>query len=474
MIEYWHEPTPSDNLKKLLEKNNFSLRKGNYTKYENYYDGIQSTKLTARQKDYLEQSTGNDYSENICDIIVNKMSDKIEVQSFVATPENENSTKISEQIIENSSIRSVLKTAITKTIELGDGYLIVDWNEENKQAEIIFNHPKMVNVIYDNENPNEIIFALKTWLSYEKGFLNPNGDEIQRLNLYANDRVEKYYCVGEGGDWEPWITEEGEWWPMPWTVDSKPGSKPLGVPVFHLKNNDRGKQFGTSELKKAIPLQNSLNKLWLDLFTIADAQAYPTRWVIGDSSTGTIKTNPGTLIKFANNDAKTGQWDAADLKQVIDLVQFRYRTIAAQTSTPFNELVRATTGTQSGESIRQAEQPLVEKVKDRQPFLGVSIGAAMKMAVKIQMIFGAETQIPETDLENIRFDVIWTPAQDRDEAKELESAEAKKRLGIPLDIILSELGYENVEEIMQKIDENEQKRFDENNRQINAGLLPTV
>lgn len=473
MSDFWYEPTPSDDLKELLESGNFAGRKTNYLTYENYYDGEQSTKLTQRQQDYLLTVNGLKYAENICDLIVDKMADKMEVQSFVCTPENPTASIIAEKIVENSMLDARLKTAVSKTIELGDGFLIVDWDKENNKSNIVYNHPNIVNVVYDEEKPDEIIYALKIWKTRSKGLMNPDGATIQRLNLYANDRVEKYYTDGEGGEWSPWIVD-GELWPMPWTSDSTPTGEPLGIPVFHLKNNDRGKQFGTSELKKAVVLQNGLNKMWLDLFTVSDTQAYPLRWATGDTSTGAIKSNPGVLLKFSNPETRVGQWDAADMKQIIDVIQFRYRTIAAQTKTPFHELVRATVGNQSGESIKQAEQPLIDKVKDRQPFIGSAIGAAMKMAVKLEMLFGLNTPIISEDLSNIRFDIVWKPAQDRDEEKELSIAEAEKRLGIPMEIILTKLGYEDVESIMQKIDEVEQKRIDDANRQINSGLLPSV
>lgn len=428
-------------------------RTNHYALYEEYYDGKHGTELLSRAQQYLMSRIPEiEYAENVCDLVVDAMADRLTIKGWKNATTEDEITEALDDFWTHNNMPEVHKTAIGRTIELGDGFLIVDWNAEAKMAEIHFNPPHIVKAEYDRENAQKMTLAVKVWNDNKTGPANPSGQDIQRMNIYYEDRIERYFTVAKDGDWSPYWDEDETQWPLPWTRDNEPGGEARGIPVFHMKNKARGNTYGTSELAKVIPLQNSLNKLWLDLFEIADSQGFPQRWGTGVSKAdaNNVTSGSGTMVTSSSETAKFGQFAAADLNQIVNLIDTRYRTIAGVTYTPVHMLVLAK-GILSGEALKKSEAGLVAKVKDRQPGMGLQISSAVDHALTIMSDNSIETKnfTPgETKIEP-----IWTEAENIDEMEKIEVAEGKRRAGIPLKQVLMDLGYKDVEAIMAMVKE---------------------
>lgn len=466
---FWVDPQDDQWLAKAADMNEIGgetvVRTDMYRKYTDYYDGKHLSELTGRAKQYLLNETGVEYSENICDLIVDAMADRLTIDGWTKEKGKEKVLDKAGEVWRFNNMDHVHKTGISRTLELGDGFFIVDWDEDAKMPAIHFNHPEMVKVEYEPDNPQKKRYAVKVWKDDRAGPVNPQGESLVRMNIYYDNRVERYWTdENDFKRWHPWFDEGEEFWPVPWTRDNEPdleGNNGRGIAVFHLKNKSRGKGYGVSELRKAIPLQNSLNKLWLDLFEVSDQQGYPQRWATGlgktqvgnsttNHSTGQARTGAGSLLTSTNPETKFGQFQPADLNQLVNIIDTRYRTIAGTTYTPIHMLVLAK-GILSGEALKKSEAGLVAKVKDRHAPLGNEFANIMMMCLALLQDNG--TTIEGFDYKTTHLEPLWCEAENVDELEKIEVAEAKRRVGVPLRKVLEELGYENVDELMDWVKE---------------------
>ena len=468
---FWMEPQPDEFLRVASDMNEIGGetvdRTDMYEKYKDYYNGKHLSELTSRAKQYLLNEAGVDYAENICDLIVDAMADRLTILGWSKEKAGETILDKVGEVWRFNNLDDVHKTAISRTLELGDGFLIVDWDPKAKMPEVHFNHPDKVKVEYEPNNPQKKRYAVKIWVDDTKGPVNPSGETLKRMNVYYENRIERYYTdQRDSRNWNPWFDEDEDFWPIPWTRDDEPdpdNENGRGIPVFHLKNKARGNQYGVSELRKAIPLQNSLNKLWLDLFEVSDQQGYPQRWATGlgktqadgpNHTTGNRSVGAGSLLTSTNPETKFGQFNPADLNMLVNVLDTRYRTIAGTTYTPIHMLVLAK-GILSGEALKKSEAGLVAKVKDRHASLGNEFSNIMMMCLMLLEDNGA--RIEGFNYETTRLVPLWTEAENIDEEEKVAVAEAKRRVGVPLRKVLQELGYEDVEELMKWVDEELEK-----------------
>jgi hypothetical protein len=432
-------------------------RTDNYETFRRYYDGEHVSELTGRAKQYLLQETNVDYAENICDLVVDAMADRLTIHGWKKEKGGETVVDKAGEVWRFNNMDEIHKTCISRTLELGDSFMIVDWDAEAKMPEIHFNHPKKVKVEYSPDNPQKKEYAVKIWKDNKVSPVNPSGDDVLRMNVYFENRIERYFTdTNDTLKWSVWFDEDDEYWPIPWTNDNEPdveGENGRGIPVFHLKNKARGNQYGVSELRKAIPLQNSLNKLWLDLFEVADQQGFPQRYATGigkQKSADVVGSGSGSLWTSSDPETKFGQFQAADLNMLVNVIDSRYRTIAGTTYTPIHMLVLAK-GILSGEALKKSEAGLVAKVKDRHPTFGNEFANIMMMCLALLDQNGVKVE--GFNYKTTHLEPIWGDAENVDELEKMEVAEAKRRVGVPLRKVFEEMGYEDVDQLMEWVRE---------------------
>lgn len=313
-----------------------------------------------------------------------------------------------------------------ESIACGDSYVIV-WPDGDGRATLYVQSAHDACVRYSKDLPGEIIMAAKRWTL-------PDGS--RRLNLYYRDRLEKYMAPGNESKDEPKAdsyqmhADEAEVWPLPNEWDR--------VPVFHFANNAPLGDFGASELREAVSVQDMVNKSVLDVLVGSEFQAFRQRYAIGlevpiDPVTGApkkdaLRAGAERLLLFAGEDVKVGEFGAMDLTQVIELWRQGAVAMAQVTGTPVHHFVMAT-GLVSGESQKTAEGRLDTKVKDRTRDFGEAWARVMALAVLIDT--GRD----------ISYGTNWADTKPRNEKEAWEVAEIKKSLGVSERQLLSELGY---------------------------------
>src|SRR5690606_11941260 len=119
--------------------------------------------LLDRAMEYLESVSGSKYAENICPIVVDSMTNKLKISGWSTTPDSKEATDQANTIWDWNNLDDEFKTAISRTCELGDGFLIVDYDPDAGMPTISFNPPDMVKAEYSPSNPKEMVYATKRW-----------------------------------------------------------------------------------------------------------------------------------------------------------------------------------------------------------------------------------------------------------------------------------------------------------------------
>lgn len=455
LIPVVDNPTPTPNAEQqdfLKDCADFisSGRLADYALFENYYDGNQNVKLTDRTKRFLEQHGSQvKWCENFSEVIVDVLAERLVVSGFGVYGEEEDAdtTEIHsyvDDLLEQNIFDSMQDVAHTTALIKGDAFLVA--YVDDGKPRLTWNPPEAFKVYYSAEKPDEPELFVKKWDTKKEGPSNPEGRAITRMNLYYEDRIEKYFCASDDGDFEKWTTE-GEEWPAPW-VDS--AGEPLGIPVFHLKYKSLGRPMGRSRLKAAIPFQDELNKQVVDLMMVMDHLGWPQRWCTGvDLDQGKLDTLIGDYVTAPNaSEFSAGQWDAADPKGILDSIEATLKRLSRRCRVPLHLITGG--DAPSGESLKAAESGIVRTAQLTQTEWGSVWENAVRMLIRLGQTFA---DAPAADLDTLTIRCEWDSAESRNDKEQAETALIYDQLGVSKDTNLTRLGFDPEEERDKKAQE---------------------
>lgn len=439
----------------------------------NYYDGEQKVYLTDRQKAWLALHTeaGLKFFVNHCATVVDTKVERLKVVGF-ALPDGKPATTLWDWW--DASRMDAMQIEIHRKAAVdGETFVLIDWNEEENRPEFIL-HPRYVDkqaggdgygiwVEYPQNNPYlRPTRAFKRWEE-----MDGNGDLRQRMTIYYPDRIEKYF-LKEG--WQKLIEGDEGTWPVPWVGA---GDKPLGIPVAHYRNPGQ-----RSDLKFVIPLQDALNKVWLDILAAVDSSGFQSVVTFGWLPTtdgAEPKTDGSNLLKVA-----PGQWvgtkktpaeagihviDPAKLGELLNSEERLVLRIAEVGKTPPSRFVVSRQIAAEG-TLKEQDGPLIAKVEECQTLYGNAYEDMMLQAARQSQAFG-QGDAP-MELEAGKISTLWQDAQARHEDQELQNAERKQKLRVPTTRIWKELGYTE-EEIIEMQKSPEYLAFATSLEQITSG-----
>lgn len=330
--------------------NAIKAKQGRYNLLDSYYLGSQPTVyLTSRLREIFN---GLDitFIENWCAVVVDACNERINLSGFESTDGG------IKDLLAAAWDRNILANEAsdihTDAMVMGDCYAIA-WQGEDKRAEVFYNDPRMVHVVYSAANPRKMAYAGKMF----------DGDDGKaRLTLYYPDRLEYYTSSKAQKDLST---------PNSFVADTAEGesgkaANPFGrVPVFHFKFN----RHCNSDLVNVIPLQNGTNKLLVDMMVAAEFGAFNQRWVISQSDTSQLKNAPGQVWEIPAGDgqgqgAAVGQFESTDLTNYLDAIDRLSQAIGVISRTPKHYFFKQT-GDPSGEALIAMEGPLNKKAQDR-------------------------------------------------------------------------------------------------------------
>jgi hypothetical protein len=402
-------------------------RRNTYLIAEEYYEGTNLEIFSNNRWLQVLGSVKNNFRFNFARTVVDSVLHRLEIANITANTEEANK-KIND-IWEMNDLQIDADEIHRRALLFGDCYAIV-WTDIDGQTTVDYNSPLTTVMVYDDESPRTKRFAAKLWqsedpLDYTK--------KISHLNMYYPDRIEKYTMPGEVINI---VSANGF---LPVSVVENPWGE---VPVFHFRTS---KQYGRPEHADAYGPQDAINKLMTTHMITVDYQGAPQRYALsgsGNSSefedfdeTGTdvenigrLKNGPGELWYLKGVD-KVGEFSPADHKVFTEPVRDFVRAMASITNTPLHYFEK-TGSIPSGESLRTAEAPLVAKVKDRQITFGSTWADMFRFILKMENTVEPNVQVRWKDIESMDSLDAW------------EVAVKKKVVGVSLEQILIEMGYD--------------------------------
>lgn len=436
-----------------------------YVKFRRYSDGDQDLAFATPKYAAIFGQLFKSFSYNRTAGVVDAHADRLQVERFVTDQETVNDAVA--EIWGRNRMDQRAGEVHKEALRAGDAYVIVwpetgdAYGDEGVFPQLWPQRAGQIRVHYDDERPGLVTLAAKTWRLH---------DGRLRLNFYFPDRIEKYITiqkaeqVPKNASALTHYQADGEPWPVP---------NPWGtVPVIHFANNAGTGEYGASELRDVIPLQDALNKVLTDLILASEMGSFPQKVILGldsddpdvqeglrrlESGLNKIFTIPpdsgGTLPSIA-------EFTATDLSQIVTVVELFDKLISRVSRVPVHYL-QMSGDFPSGRALRTAEAPFVSKIEDRQQAFGNCWEDAMGLALRMAGI--AEPGDLST---------VWKSAAPLSQDDMWDLAEIKSRVGVPLGQILREQGYDEatIVQVLAERDQVATAAAERRAREFNAGL----
>ncbi|MFN7931527.1 MAG: phage portal protein [Blastocatellia bacterium] len=428
----------------------FNTRVPFYRKYQAYYDGDHPLIFTGyEKKNTAFLDLFKKFADNLCRIPVDAVTDRLQVREFTVEAGDAKANADAWALwMANRMAKQALRVH-REALRCGDAYVLV-WPDDEGNVRLYPQRARQVIVEYDPEKPDVISWAAKWWAE--------RANKRLRINLYFADRIEKYEFKRSSNDLT--LPESGKSFTLmedPMPHDFK------RVPVFHFANDSDDGEVGRSELEIVTPLQDALNKAFLDMLIGSEYHALPQRWVTGvevlkDPATGKpVKPfEPGAdkVWTLANEAAKFGQFDAANLEQFLKVKDNIRTEIARVTGLPMHYMNVSSGQQPSGEALRTSEARLVQKVKSRQGDFGDVWEDVMKFALQL-----------DGKGSDAKLETVWVDPQSVSDEEKLNGLVLKQQIGVSTEQLLSEMGYgeSDIKRIVkenQAAQDRQQSQFD--------------
>lgn len=400
-----------------------------YLEAQKFYEGNAAEVFTSLS---LKKALGTDhdhFSFNYARLVVTSRLDRMEVSSV--TSQDGSADSLIDAVNQRNQMDTEILDALEASLVYGDSYLIV--GEDVDGVDVFYNDPLSTRVFYNAENPRKKDYAIKRWLS---------GDRL-RVNLYFEDRIEKYISKSEphtnmlDNDFEPFFEAGQDVWPLV----NESGS----IPVFHLRT---GRMYGTPEHKQAYGPQRALSKLINTQISSIEFSTAPQRYFLEDPSAND-GVNPaadfgGSLVDDDDDDQISklkagpgGIWNLKGIKSVgefsaadpsVFVVPFKtyIESMSTVTKTPMHAFNVG--ALPSGESLRAAEAPLNKRVVSLESGFGAVLEDLYEYALSL---LGVQTKVT----------VQWDAPATYDDGDVWSVVKAKTDAGVPLTAALMEAGY---------------------------------
>lgn len=359
---------------------------------------------------------------------------------------------------------------IKRASKHGDAYLFV-WpvTEGNDGTpgkvvgvDIRVNAAECVRAVYDEEDPLKLKFVVKSWTITDADPQTGQPRKRTRANLYYDDRLERFVSVGSGT--KKALAEADSW--EPFTADKKPAviQHDLGRnPWFHFRND---RPYGTPEHEHAYGPQQMVNKLVVADAGAVDFQSFPQRYAVmdfaadqtmsnlsdpwgpdddtedpEDPSNGTqLSAEPSTVWKFFG--AKSvGQFATAAADVFLSRLDRYVQAMAETTETPLYRFGSHFAQTPSGEALRQADAPTVNRAEDRKSAYGPVLSDALEFALSL---LGHKVEVR----------VTWKSSQQVTDAEGWNTVNTKIAAGVPRSVALVETGNYTSDQVAKWLSED--------------------
>lgn len=433
----------SDNWKSAMEK-----RADFVPVYRKYTSGYQDVFISDDMRKALN-ATGifeDLFSADYTDMVVSEMSDRLVFERVNFDPQQ------AQQWIDGFTMQNRIAKLQADlhyaAIRDGEAFLIIEMPQDEEAV-----YPMMyLNYAFDGNDGVIPIVRDGKLEAAAKVFSRGN----QRYVTIYDQMEFTNYLVDDEGEIKPTGGELADGVPD----DSERLQTGYIFPVVHFAHNIRGSGYsGESEIHKALPLQNVLNRIIVSMlvaseysaFGVTFAKGVPLEQVRGNTQPGAIIAFDDTNDKERVKDADVKRLSGDPLSPYIEEIDRVVDLLADATRTPIRSRIRANA---SGESMKQQESGLLGKIERAQINFGEMWAAAFGIANATGQIF-APSATPELTALTLQ----WRNAEVRSDSTIIQQAvSAYNIIGDPRFFLnqvapVFNLSDEEIERILEAQDE---------------------
>ncbi|MEU5974299.1 phage portal protein [Streptomyces sp. NPDC047315] len=408
-------------------------------RWSNYYEGKHPLLFASPEFSTQTGDLFDDFSDNWCRTVTQATAERLRPLAFRL--EDGSIDKIAGQAWKRSGCHVEVNLALLEALISGRSYALV-WKPDGVRTEITFEKPSAAIVEYVPGRRRLRAAGLKVWQDHDLEF----------ATLFTSKMVYRWQRPRRaGGQWTGRTAglSRGEPSHIP---------NPLGsVPLVELPNQTRLDTSPISELAPVIPLQNSINTLWLHTMTASDERALPARVVLGmdrpvreivDPDTGEVvgeedeplaKFRSDRLLWLERQGASIAEFSAADLRGFLDLITQAVEHIAAQTRTPAIYLNKKLINIPES-AVAADEAGLVAKAQERHDHFGAGLQEVMRLEA---LAAGEPGRAEALALGS----VVWRDPQFRTDAQYADALVKWKAIGVPDEALWERIPNVTPEEI---------------------------
>jgi hypothetical protein len=367
--------------------------------YQAYYTGLHAPVIRPDRAAAGLGLTLTRFRDNLSAPVVDAVADRLAVVGIAGQrPEDAAAAQEAWAIWQMNRLPRRSGDAHLAALTTGDAYLVV-WPDADGLPRIDWSPATLMTAAYDGERADRLAWAIKAWVVVDSDTPDGRAQHRWRVNVYRPDAIYKLASP-------PWTVADGasvaaaslpsarqltpyapgdEPWPLP---------NPLApsLPVVHLANNPAGEgEDGASELRDVLPLQDGLNATLVNMLVAMEFVAYPQRHVTGleiqrdEQGRAIAPFSPGAskLWQAENPDVKFGQFEPAELTQLLATADMFRHDISRVSGVPSHYFGLDDGGWPSGEALKSSEARLVKKVIDRQRAFGGAWEQALTLALRL-------------------------------------------------------------------------------------------
>jgi hypothetical protein len=419
--------------------------------FRDYFDGEQPLVYSTELFHDIFGDAFEGFKDNWMKVIINACNSRIRLLNFHF--EDDEDSELSSQIwdvLRLNEINVQQKDLHEGAMIEGRAFVVV-WPDPDFGAIVDWQPGQICRVFYNPDKRTEALWAVKRWVvdtgdiyvtfytpEFVYKFRDTSVGQTRSTKHSSSSALKEIPEVGWFGNLEERdIT--GEAWPLP---------NPFGrVPMVEFNNTSY-----KSELQDAIPQQDALNKTLLDMMVTGEFQAFAQRVMETNSAApeGGWRAGPGEVWAIRPSfdaDGKQVQttfhtFETADPSTYMQPIQMWLQHMALTSSTPVRYFMQSDRGGRgdapSGDSLLVDDKPLNDKVEDKQERWGnrwVEVARLIADALEIEDAF------------SLVGDAVWQDPRHDFILSKLKEGQAMIEIGIPIEFVVTKLGFTPAEEV---------------------------
>lgn len=341
--------------------------------------------------------------------------------------------------------------AHTDALALERSYVCVGTNPEDREYPLITVESPMQMIAVRDPRTHRVSSAIRLYDADEHGI-------DQRATLYLPNVTR-------------WLVRDGS----NWRDELEPDRHNLGtVPVVPLVNRNRATRVtgsileGVSEMIDLIPIADSASRALTNAQLAQETMAAPQRGVLGATKGDFVDSegNPlsawqayfGSVWAMSNKDAKTFQFDAADLSNFETILNMYARAASGIAGLPIEYFGLNTQNPPSADGQRAGETRLIKKAERRQTSFGHGWESVQRLVLRFRD--------GEWDTDARRMETLWRDAGTPTRAQTTDAVVKEYQSGLT--------DWETAQESLGRSPETIERMKERRNADLTSALSGTV